>query len=243
LVERAAVNRLVAGSSPARGANQIRGLWPKPNPLILFHRFRATFGATSNKVRRPKRRASPTGLPRLNSQRSSRPVSGRTCACQTIYAASSPSSDDGAGATTAGTAVDAGRARSDSSAAARTSTHPVVGRLAQRMAPGFAGRTEFRYRGGRSCDCPVAVVPMWHPLRLAEDYAMADILTGGRVILGVARGYHTREVETSARRCSTRRPTANCSRKASISCSRRSRASRSRTKGVNRSHVTETDDF
>jgi hypothetical protein len=23
---------------------------------------------------------------------------------------------------------------------------------------------------------------MWHPLRLAEDYAMADILTGGRVI-------------------------------------------------------------
>ncbi len=37
---------------------------------------------------------------------------------------------------------------------------------------------------------------MWHPLRLAEDYAMADILTGGRVIFGVARGYHTREVET-----------------------------------------------
>jgi alkanesulfonate monooxygenase SsuD/methylene tetrahydromethanopterin reductase-like flavin-dependent oxidoreductase (luciferase family) len=37
---------------------------------------------------------------------------------------------------------------------------------------------------------------MWHPLRLAEDYAMADILTGGRVIFGVGRGYHTREVET-----------------------------------------------
>ena len=37
---------------------------------------------------------------------------------------------------------------------------------------------------------------MWHPLRLAEDYAMADILSGGRVIFGVARGYHTREVET-----------------------------------------------
>jgi alkanesulfonate monooxygenase SsuD/methylene tetrahydromethanopterin reductase-like flavin-dependent oxidoreductase (luciferase family) len=33
-------------------------------------------------------------------------------------------------------------------------------------------------------------------LRLAEDYAMADILTGGRVIFGVGRGYHTREVET-----------------------------------------------
>ena len=28
------------------------------------------------------------------------------------------------------------------------------------------------------------------------DYAMADILTGGRVIFGVGRGYHTREVET-----------------------------------------------
>lgn len=37
---------------------------------------------------------------------------------------------------------------------------------------------------------------MWHPLRLAEDFATADILTGGRVIFGVGRGYHTREVET-----------------------------------------------
>ena len=39
------------------------------------------------------------------------------------------------------------------------------------------------------------IAPMWHPLRLAEDYATADILTGGRVIFGVGRGYHTREVE------------------------------------------------
>ena len=37
---------------------------------------------------------------------------------------------------------------------------------------------------------------MWHPLRLAEDYAMADILSNGRVMFGVGRGYHTREVET-----------------------------------------------
>jgi alkanesulfonate monooxygenase SsuD/methylene tetrahydromethanopterin reductase-like flavin-dependent oxidoreductase (luciferase family) len=37
---------------------------------------------------------------------------------------------------------------------------------------------------------------MWHPLRLAEDFAMVDILTNGRVIFGIGRGYHTREVET-----------------------------------------------
>ena len=46
--------------------------------------------------------------------------------------------------------------------------------------------------------CGFNITPMWHPLRLAEDYAMADILTGGRVIFGVGRGYHTREVETFA---------------------------------------------
>ena len=39
-------------------------------------------------------------------------------------------------------------------------------------------------------------VPMGHPLRLAEDYAMAYILTGGRVIFGICRGYHTSDVET-----------------------------------------------
>jgi alkanesulfonate monooxygenase SsuD/methylene tetrahydromethanopterin reductase-like flavin-dependent oxidoreductase (luciferase family) len=44
--------------------------------------------------------------------------------------------------------------------------------------------------------CGFNITPMWHPLRLAEDYAMADILSNGRVIFGVGRGYHTREVET-----------------------------------------------
>jgi len=44
--------------------------------------------------------------------------------------------------------------------------------------------------------CGFNVTPMWHPLRLAEDFAVADILTGGRVTFGVGRGYHTREVET-----------------------------------------------
>ena len=44
--------------------------------------------------------------------------------------------------------------------------------------------------------CAFNIAPMWHPLRLAEDFATADILTRGRVIFGVGRGYHTREVET-----------------------------------------------
>jgi len=37
---------------------------------------------------------------------------------------------------------------------------------------------------------------MWHPIRMAEDYATVDWLTNGRVIFGVGRGYHSREVES-----------------------------------------------
>jgi alkanesulfonate monooxygenase SsuD/methylene tetrahydromethanopterin reductase-like flavin-dependent oxidoreductase (luciferase family) len=44
--------------------------------------------------------------------------------------------------------------------------------------------------------CGFNIAPMWHPLRMAEDYATADILTGGRIVFGVGRGYHTREVES-----------------------------------------------
>src|SRR5437660_3207068 len=44
--------------------------------------------------------------------------------------------------------------------------------------------------------CAFNILPMWHPIRLAEDYAFADIVTGGRVVMGIGRGYHTREVET-----------------------------------------------
>ena len=29
--------------------------------------------------------------------------------------------------------------------------------------------------------CGFNIVPMWHPLRLAEDYAMANMLTSGRI--------------------------------------------------------------
>ncbi len=49
--------------------------------------------------------------------------------------------------------------------------------------------------------CAFNVLPMWHPIRLAEDYAVADIVTKGRVIMGVGRGYHTREVETFGAPC------------------------------------------
>ena len=44
--------------------------------------------------------------------------------------------------------------------------------------------------------CAFNILPMWHPIRLAEDYAMADIVTDGRIVMGVGRGYHTREVES-----------------------------------------------
>jgi alkanesulfonate monooxygenase SsuD/methylene tetrahydromethanopterin reductase-like flavin-dependent oxidoreductase (luciferase family) len=44
--------------------------------------------------------------------------------------------------------------------------------------------------------CGFNITPMWHPLRLAEDFATADILTKGRTVFGVGRGYHSREVET-----------------------------------------------
>ncbi|MBM7471124.1 LLM class flavin-dependent oxidoreductase [Subtercola frigoramans] len=40
------------------------------------------------------------------------------------------------------------------------------------------------------------IVPQWHPLRLAEDFAMADILSGGRMRFGVGRGTVPREMQT-----------------------------------------------
>ena len=59
------------------------------------------------------------------------------------------------------------------------------------LAVDLAHRTE-RVKIG----CAFNIVPTWHPLRLAEDFATADILTRGRLVFGVGRGYHTREVET-----------------------------------------------
>lgn len=54
-----------------------------------------------------------------------------------------------------------------------------------------ATRTE-RLRFGQMFN----VVPQWHPLRLAEDFALADILTGGRMEFGVGRGTVPREAES-----------------------------------------------
>ena len=36
--------------------------------------------------------------------------------------------------------------------------------------------------------CGFNIAPMWHPLRLAEDFATADILSEGRIIFGMGRG-------------------------------------------------------
>src|SRR4051794_8764395 len=52
----------------------------------------------------------------------------------------------------------------------------------------LAGRTR-RLRQGQMFN----VVPQWHPLRLAEDFALADILSGGRMEFGVGRGTVPRE--------------------------------------------------
>ncbi len=55
----------------------------------------------------------------------------------------------------------------------------------------LAGRTE-RLHFGQMFN----VVPQWHPLRLAEDFAMADVLTGGRMEFGVGRGTVPREAQS-----------------------------------------------
>ena len=41
----------------------------------------------------------------------------------------------------------------------------------------------------------VLVLPFWHPLRMAEEIAMADVLTEGRIEVGVARGYQRYEFD------------------------------------------------
>ena len=54
----------------------------------------------------------------------------------------------------------------------------------QVMAAAIAARTR-RIRIGTA----VSVLPLHHPLRLANDFAMVDVLSGGRLNYGVGRGY------------------------------------------------------
>lgn len=42
----------------------------------------------------------------------------------------------------------------------------------------------------------VLVLPLWHPLRVAEDVAILDVLSGGRVDVGIGRGYQPFEFES-----------------------------------------------
>ena len=56
------------------------------------------------------------------------------------------------------------------------------------MLAGLASRTQ-RIRLGTG----VVVLPLNHPVRVAEEYAMLDLLSGGRVDLGVGRGYQPHE--------------------------------------------------
>jgi alkanesulfonate monooxygenase SsuD/methylene tetrahydromethanopterin reductase-like flavin-dependent oxidoreductase (luciferase family) len=52
-----------------------------------------------------------------------------------------------------------------------------------------AGLKTTRIKVGTS----IALVPLYNPVRLAEDVATADVLSGGRFILGVGQGYRPEE--------------------------------------------------
>lgn len=59
------------------------------------------------------------------------------------------------------------------------------------MAAAIAQRTK-RMQIGTA----VMVLPLQHPLRVAEDGAMVDVLSGGRLLMGVGRGYQNPEFDT-----------------------------------------------
>jgi alkanesulfonate monooxygenase SsuD/methylene tetrahydromethanopterin reductase-like flavin-dependent oxidoreductase (luciferase family) len=54
----------------------------------------------------------------------------------------------------------------------------------------IAARTS-RIRLGQAAN----ILPWWHPIRIAEQAAMLDVLSGGRLEFGIGRGYQPREAE------------------------------------------------
>src|ERR671936_1753289 len=44
------------------------------------------------------------------------------------------------------------------------------------------------------------ILPWWHPLRVAEQAAMLDVISGGRLEFGIGRGYQPRETEVFGHR-------------------------------------------
>ena len=52
-------------------------------------------------------------------------------------------------------------------------------------------------------------VPAWHALRLAKDYAVADVLTKGRMRFGIGRSYINREIEVFGREVIPKFPAAH----------------------------------
>ena len=69
------------------------------------------------------------------------------------------------------------------------SEHSIVS-SPQSMLATIAAKTT-RIKVGAAC----FIVPWHHPLRLAQDLAMLDILSNGRLIIGAARGYQKREFD------------------------------------------------
>ena len=58
------------------------------------------------------------------------------------------------------------------------------------MLAAIAGRTQNLRLGTAVC-----LAPLYHPIRLAEDVAVVDVLSGGRIELGIAPGYRPIEFD------------------------------------------------
>ncbi len=64
------------------------------------------------------------------------------------------------------------------------------------VALAFAGRATKRIELGTG----ICLIPEWEPIHLAKTVATLDLLSGGRVILGIGGGWLGEEMGSSARR-------------------------------------------